>query len=90
MKESETDAEFIIVGRRLLSVREPTKLNQTDFALRNGFNTTQYNNWETGKRRIPIDKALVLCDRYGITLDFIYRGREDGLSESARKVISSQ
>ena len=57
------------------------------WAARQKFNETQYNNWEAGIRRIPVEAAERLCERYGLTLDFIYRGRMDGLSENARKVL---
>ena len=28
----------------------------------------------SGKKRIGLDSALLLCERYGVTLDWIYRG----------------
>lgn len=87
---NDTLPEYIDIAKRLLAVRKSLKLTQAAFAARNGFNSTQYNNWEKGSRRIPIEKALKLCDRYGLTLDFIYRGREDGLSENAKNLASSQ
>lgn len=62
-------------------------MSQKDWAQKHGFSVTRYNNWETGARRIPVDEADKLCDRYGLTLDAIYRGRLDGLSEKARNVF---
>lgn len=79
--------QFEEIGARLRRLREQSGLNQTAWADKHGFNRTQYNNWERGDRRIPLEHAEALCDAYGLTLDFIYRGRLDGLSEYARKAF---
>jgi len=78
------------IAARLMALRQHfSDLSQKDWAERHGFNRTQYNNWEKGVRRIPVEAAEKLCDRYGLTLDAIYRGRLDGLSENARNILSS-
>jgi transcriptional regulator with XRE-family HTH domain len=80
--------EHVAIGARLRAVRLGfSELNQKEWAGRHGFSETQYNNWETGTRRIPVECAEKLCNTYGLTLDFIYRGRRDGLSETARNVV---
>lgn len=79
---------YVDIGHRLAAIRAAFGgLNQKAFAARHRFNGTQYNNWETGARRIPVEAAEKLCEAYGLTLDFVYRGRRDGLSESASKVL---
>lgn len=76
------------IGARLKAVRLGlSDMSQREWAERNGFNPTQYNNWEKGARRIPVDAAERLCNRYGLTLDAIYRGRLEGLSENLRNVL---
>ena len=83
-----TDHPYTEIGARLTQVREAfSDLNQKAWAERHNFNATQYNNWEKGTRRIPIEAAEKLCGIYGLSLDFVYRGRRDGLSEKASKVI---
>lgn len=82
------EPEYKDVAARLVSVRRAfSDLTQKGWAEKHHFNQTQYNNWERGLRRIPIEAAVKLCDLYGLTLDFIYRGRRDGLSERASKAI---
>jgi transcriptional regulator with XRE-family HTH domain len=82
------DAQYYQIASRLTSIRTGfTELNQKDFALKHGFNVTQWNNWEAGTRRIPIEASERLCALYGVTLDFVYMGRRDGLSEKASKVL---
>jgi transcriptional regulator with XRE-family HTH domain len=81
-------SEFEKIGSRLQSIRKGlSSLSQRDWAEKNGFNATQYNNWEKGSRRIPLDAAERLCDRYGLTLDSIYRGRLDGVSQEIRNIF---
>lgn len=63
------------IGDRLRAFRGTLGINQKDFAKKHNFSPTQYTNWETGERRIPPEKAMVLEERYGLTLDFIYIGR---------------
>lgn len=80
--------DYSEIGERLAQLRsamsEPQKKS---WALKHGFQVTQYQHWEKGSRRIPIDAAERLCDRYGLTLDWIYRGRADGLPASLRNVL---
>lgn len=80
--------KYLEIGMRLARVRRAFSTHsQKAWAEKHNFNVTQYNNWEKGARRIPIEGAATLCDLYGLTLDFVYRGRLDGLSENARKVL---
>lgn len=83
--------QFAHIGMRLRQIREGVgNANQKDWCSANGFNPTQYNNWERGSRRIPIEHAMTLVQRYGLTLDFIYRGRIDGVAQNALKSLSGQ
>ena len=80
--------EYAEIGSRLAAIRTGfSDLTQKGWADKHGFSQTQYNNWEKGTRRIPVEAAEKLGDLYGVTLDFIYRGRLDALSEKARNVI---
>lgn len=82
------ESDFAEIGARLTAVRQAfSDLSQKAWAEKHNFNQTQYNNWEKGTRRIPVENAEKLCGLYGLTLDFIYRGRRDGLAESASKVL---
>ena len=77
------------IADRLVAIRKAfaSDANQKEWAAKHGFNATQVNNWEKGLRRIPVESAERLCETYGVTLDFIYRGRRDGLSETASKAL---
>ena len=82
------ESEFSEIGARLLRVREAfSDLSQKAWAEKHNFQPTQWNNWEKGTRRIPVENAERLCALCGLSLDFIYRGRVDALSEKAAKAL---
>jgi len=60
-------------------------MDQTTWAKLNDFQRSQYANWDNGQRRIPIEAATVLCERYGVTLDWIYRGSLAGVAPKVRE-----
>lgn len=83
----ENSKTFPDVGQRLKSLREAiSDLTQKQWAERHNFGVSQYSNWENGIRRIPVDDAEKLCVLYGVTLDFIYRGRRDGLPDTLKNM----
>lgn len=85
---SAEENQHLEIGRRLTAVRLAfSDLSQKAWAKKHRFSQSQYSNWENGIRRIPVESAERLCDLYGLTLDFVYRGRRDGLSESASKLL---
>ena len=87
-KAMNEQAPYLVIGQRMKAIREAfSDLKQGAWAEKHGFALTQYNNWEKGVRRVPVESAERLCDLYGLTLDFVYRGRRDGLSERASKVL---
>jgi len=78
--------EYAEIGARMRKVRLAfSELNQKDWAARHNFTHSRYNNWEIGLRRISVDEAIKLSDLYGLDLDYIYRGKLDGLSDSVLK-----
>lgn len=82
------EALYVEIGQRLRAIREVlSDLTQKEWAEKHGFGKTQYNNWESGARRITVDEAERLCHVYGLTLDFIYRGIKDRLPENLRNSL---
>ena len=62
------------IGARLRHTREALGLNQREFALRVDLKENRYNQYETGVRPLTIEAALGICEQYGVTLDWLYRG----------------
>lgn len=88
MAREAEDTPYLEIGRRLAALRRAeSDLNQKEWAEKHGFGVTQYNNWEKGVRRISMDEAEKLCELYGLSLDFVYRGRLNGLPENIKKLL---
>jgi transcriptional regulator with XRE-family HTH domain len=62
------------ISQRLLELREAYGLSQSRMAAMIGVTAAAWCNWEGRKKRIAIDAAIALCEKTGVTLDWIYRG----------------
>src|SRR5262245_21292143 len=69
-------ASTAAVAHRLKVLRVALGLTSTEICRRIGSSTQgqTYINYETGYRRISHEHALRLCEEFGLTLDWIYRG----------------
>jgi transcriptional regulator with XRE-family HTH domain len=68
-----------VIGERLRLTREALRLNQREFCERTGLKTSAYNKYEKGVKRPSVDAAIVLCEYYGLTLEWIFRGDQSRL-----------
>jgi len=81
MIDPEDTGEILIdVARRLRRARLALHLDQQEFGTRAGLSQPQYNQFENGKRLLTLAAALRLCNEYGLTLDWLYRGDPSGLA----------
>jgi transcriptional regulator with XRE-family HTH domain len=67
------------VARRLKYSRIAVGVDQQDFAEAAGISQPRYNPYETGKRLLTLPAAMMLCERYSLSLDWLYRGDPSGL-----------
>jgi transcriptional regulator with XRE-family HTH domain len=67
------------VARRLALTREILGLTEKEFAERAGMILSRYHLWETGRCPISLNSAMAICDAHGFTLDWLYRGKTQGL-----------
>ncbi len=56
---------------RLKDLREDHDLTQAQAAKIIGTSQQHYGKYESGKIIIPFDRAIVLADYYGVSLDYI-------------------
>ena len=70
--------------QRLRDLREDKDLKQEDIAKVLKITRQQYQLYESGKRKIPIDLLIELCKFYNVSSDYIL-GFTDTLSELPRK-----
>ena len=48
--------------------------------MRANLKPNRYNQYESGARSLSIDAAHRICDEYGVTLDWLYRGDRSTLA----------
>lgn len=67
------------IAHRLRVTREALQLTPSQFADGAGIKRNTYSQWEAAKGRPQLDQAMALCQKYRLTLDWIYFGVADGL-----------
>jgi transcriptional regulator with XRE-family HTH domain len=68
------------IGERLELIRYALGKNQRAFANAAGVGGSTYSQYKTGTNGPALEEAHKLCDRWGLTLDWIYRGDARGLA----------
>ena len=79
MKIKKNDNWQKLVGQRLETAAKVLDKKQVDMGTVAGASPQAWNNYVHGARPLPIDAAISLCNRFGLTLDWIYRGDPSGL-----------
>ena len=79
------------IGRRLKLTRQALGLKQNKLCRLAKINAQSYNQYEKGKKQPRLDTALTLCEAFGMTLDWIYRGELSGVDPALRiKLLEQQ
>ncbi|MBT9383473.1 helix-turn-helix domain-containing protein [Pseudooceanicola sp. CBS1P-1] len=63
------------VGKRLVQLREYLRLNQGEFADTVGIDRSSYSKIEKGTKPLKAEMAYAISERWGASMDFLYRGR---------------
>jgi transcriptional regulator with XRE-family HTH domain len=79
---------YAAIGARVRRLRDHLGYASMDFAHLHGWGPTQLVNWETGHRRITIEAATILRERYGVSLDWVYLGVEGSLPQHLIKPLA--
>lgn len=85
MSENEAEDAGVLrhaaeIARRLVLTRRALGIeHQQDFGRAAGLSQSQYHHFESGKRRLSLEAALALCETYGLSLDWLYRGDMNAL-----------
>jgi transcriptional regulator with XRE-family HTH domain len=76
------DASIASMAARLTLLREWAGFadNKAAFARRSGFTPSEWQNYESGSRRLSVTAALRLRRNWRVTLDWLYEGDRAGLS----------
>lgn len=83
---------FAEQGRRLKWLRQAERITTgSAFAAKVGWPQSGYSQFETGKRRVPLDKALQLAQKIpGFDPTWLWNGDKKGLSFDLRQRIDAE
>lgn len=85
MATTESSRPYAAIGERLRQLRRAHSQSQVAAAEAISIKQPTYNAYETGRRLIPVEHALLLrkfyksVSGYNITLDYIYTGEHGGV-----------
>lgn len=78
LKKPMAESTKTIAGR-LVRTREALKVSAAELCRKIDCKPNRWSQYETGERPITLAIANRLCDEYGLTLDWIYRGNPAAL-----------
>jgi len=65
----------LAIGSRVRAVRVHHGINQSDFAASVEIDATSLGRIEKGLKPLKADMAYRISERWGVSMDFLYRGR---------------
>lgn len=75
------------VGLRLEAMRRALSLSRQDFAISFGLDPSSYTKTVDGEKQLRSEAAYVIAERWGVSMDYIFRGRLSDLPEHLRESI---
>ena len=75
------------IAPRLRNLRMMRGLTQRRLCEELGLGVNTYNHYERGNNRPDVTNALILCDFYGVTLDYLFTGNKLGLQHGLAREI---
>lgn len=82
------------VGQRLRALREFREKTRAEFAETVGIDATSYGRIEKGLKPLKAEMAYRIAERWGVSMDFLYRGRltelPEKLADSLMKTLTNR
>ncbi|MEB3421752.1 helix-turn-helix domain-containing protein [Salipiger marinus] len=75
------------VGMRLTAVRTASGLTSGQFANTVSIDPSSYSKIELGKKPLNVDMGFRVSERWGVSMDFLYRGRLNEVPESIIRTL---
>lgn len=60
-----------VMSERMRGLREDHDYTQKYVAYKLGIDQRAYSTYETGKREMPVHKLYMLCELYGMSMDYM-------------------
>jgi transcriptional regulator with XRE-family HTH domain len=77
------------IGQRLRALRNSLDMDQSSIAAMVGVTQAAWSQYERGRRQIDIEVAGNVATRFGVTLDWIYRGDPSGLPMRLATILTT-
>jgi hypothetical protein len=87
MKSEMPKIDMATVGMRLEGLRKALALEKGAFADSFGLDPSSYSKVINGNKPLKSEHAFTIAERWGVTMDFIYRGDMSRISDTMRKSI---
>ena len=55
--------------KTIKGIRLAKEISQSEMAVSLGVHVNTYVNWEKNPSKIPVSKAIAICDRLGVSID---------------------
>jgi hypothetical protein len=86
-----TPVDKNVVGKRLKVIRTVSGIERKEFITRLGVGFADWNNYEDARMLVPPHTAAKLTDLIaGLTLDWIYLGRTNGLDADLHRKLTEE
>ena len=86
-KDNMPRIDMLGVGRRLEALRHALDLSRKDFANSFGLDPSSYTKTVDGEKQLRSEAAYAIAERWGVTMDYLFRGRLAELPEHLRESI---
>lgn len=77
------------VGRRLEALRIALDLNRREFSESFGLDPSSYTKTAEGEKLLRTQHAFTIAERWGVSMDYLFRGRMSDLPEHLRVAVLS-
>ena len=78
------------IGERILNLRKKSGLSQEELAEKLGVSRQSVSKWETGNVMPDIDKAVAMCELFGVSTDYLLKGKEDHTGAVYNNVVEEE
>jgi len=79
--------DMLGVAKRLEALRSALALNRKDFADSFGLDPSSYTKTVDGEKQLRSEAGYAIAERWGVSMDYIFRGRLTELPEHLREKI---
>lgn len=78
----------ITIGKRVTKIRNNMNMTKKDFAKLIGMKEQYLGSVESGQKGLTIEKAIMICNKTGVSADYLLLGVNNIIKEQIKKEFS--